>query len=192
MDTQNNKELEEVRQQMASLNDKLDKDIVVDETSVRGLIKSKMAKDKKHINVLLVVFSLYIVFFAVLYASKRFDISIEWTVFMTLIFIFSLIKMIYELRKMKRKDLGNAELLTVQKEIIKQKKALWWRVVIAIIIVAIWFGLIIRDTIGEHTSFVLGLITGGVIGLIGGFVKIRKEIKTYNNILAQIREYSKE
>ena len=189
MDTQNNSEFDEMRRQMLSLNDKLEKDIVVDDTAVRNLIRKQLAKEMKRWNILLWLAVLLFIVTLVPLFHNPYGVSPALRVFTALICVWAFVRTLLYKIAAKRKDLANADLIVVQTEIIKQKKKNQKHLVWSIILIVVWFIWCMYDVVGVNNSFAGGIACGIIIGVILATIKRYRELKTYNNILRKIEEY---
>lgn len=189
-------ELEQMREQIGILKDKLEKQNIVNEQHIRRSMKSKMSSINRTIAGTIIAGS-----FALPYCTWFFwsqDLSKLFIVATAIMLTVCLGLTILQQVRLKNLDFSDSNLVETAEELSKVKKhySEWHWVALPMII--IWLGWLMYEMIGKMGNepyvigFCCGAAVGGVIGGIIGFRINRKVIRKTGEILEQIEELQRE
>lgn len=189
-------ELEEMREQIGILKDKLEKQNIVNEQHIRRSMKSKMSSINRTIAGTIIAGS-----FALPYCSWFFwsqDLSKLFIVATAIMLTVCLGLTILQQVRLKNLDFSGSNLVETAEQLSKVKKhySEWKWVALPMII--IWLGWLIYEMIGKmgNEPYVIGFCCGAAVGaIIGGIIGFRinrKVIRKTGEILEQIEELQRE
>lgn len=188
-------ELEQMREQICLLKDKLEKQNIVNEQHIRRSMKSKMSSINRTIAGTIIAGS-----FALPYCTWFFwsqDLSTLFIVATAIMLTVCLGLTILQQVRLKNLDFSGSNLVETAEQLSKVKKhySEWhW---IALPMVIIWLGWLMYEMINKMGTepyvigFCCGAAVGAIIGGIIGFRINRKVIRKTGEILEQIEELQK-
>ena len=195
MDTQ----LEEMRQQMAVLKEKLEKQEIINDQLMRSTIGTKLRKikvEQRRKIIFIILGLLYVP--AILHYLLHTDLW--FTVVTVLFFAGEGIFDTYYTWGINDEDLQNKRLLETRERIIVMKRMnarwLWF----SIPFVIVWFILFVWQVysndselqeLGGTTPLIIGAVVGGVIGGLIGLVKYKKQQRRATELIEEIEELAK-
>ena len=188
-------ELEEMREQICLLKDKLEKQNIVNEQHIRRSMKSKISSINRTIAGTIIAGS-----FALPYCTWFFwsqDLSKLFIVATAIMLAVCLGLTILQQVRLKNLDFSDSNLVETAEELSKVKKhySEWKWVALPMII--IWLGWLMYEMINNMGTepyvigFCCGAAVGAIIGGIIGFRINRKVIRKTGEILEQIEELQK-
>lgn len=189
-------ELEQMREQIGILKDKLEKQNIVNEQHIRRSMKSKMSSINRTIAGTIIAGS-----FALPYCTWFFwsqDLSKLFIVATAIMLTVCLGLTILQQVRLKNLDFSDSNLVETAEELSKVKKhySEWHWVALPMII--IWLGWLMYEMIGKmgNEPYVIGFCCGAAVGaIIGGIIGFRinrKVIRKTGEILEQIEELQRE
>lgn len=187
---ENYKELEEMRQQMAILKNKLESQTIVNDRLLRGAMKERL----NWINRTYIWQIVFTLLFAVPYcwwAFRFIGMSVEFTVVTMLFLLYGVCYTVWMGQPLRDKLLMQGELLQVSETVARAKKrdADWLLQGIPFLI--IWVGWFAYEMYQKHGNFyhlTISCLTGGLIGGVIGFSIHQKTQRKYREILERIEE----
>ena len=186
-------ELEEMRAQLGSLKEKLEKQTIINETHIRNSMKSKMSDINKTVTGTIIAGV-----FALCYSTWFFywqDFSLAFVIATFVMLAVCLGITIAQRVILGKMDFSQGNLVETAEKLSKIKKHYqdWYKIAIPMII--IWFGWMMYEMISIHgmespmaIGFCCGATIGGVIGGIIGMRINRKVARKATEILDQIAE----
>ena len=189
-------ELEEMREQIGILKDKLEKQNIVNEQHIRRSMKSKMSSINRTIAGTIIAGT-----FALPYCSWFFwsqDLSKLFIVATAIMLTVCLGLTILQQVRLKNLDFSGSNLVETAEQLSKVKKhySEWhW---VALPMVIIWLGWLMYEMLNKMGTepyvfgFCCGAAVGAIIGGIIGFRINRKVIRKTGEILEQIEELQRE
>ncbi len=196
METQDlNKEIEEMRSQMALLNKKVESQAVINDNMIRRAMKSRMSVISNYY-----IFSVALCTFGIIYMSWFFSIyklSIGLIVFTDFLFIAALAVSIYTGLKIWNKHLIDGNLIEAAKNVSFAKKIenrwLFFGIPMGLIFL-VWFGIEFTNKNPGTFTYILwaAIFGGGIIGATVGLFSRHKMMKASNDIIQQIEQLTKE
>ena len=186
-------ELEEMRAQLGSLKEKLEKQTIINETHIRNSMKSKMSDINKTVTGTIIAGV-----FALCYSTWFFywqDFSLAFVIATFVMLAVCLGITIAQRVILGKMDFSQGNLVETAEKLSKIKKHYqdWYKIAIPMIIV--WFGWMIYEMLSIHgmespmaIGFCCGALIGGVIGGIIGMRINRKVARKATEILDQIAE----
>jgi membrane associated rhomboid family serine protease len=191
METMNDFELNNMRQQMETLKKKLEKQEIVNDR----IIRQSMKKTASSISVryyiimalgLLMVPYMYFVFYELL------ELSLAFSIASGLLMLVCTAATYYNSLNLSNSNMMHGNLLDVRRRMARAKKfdANWLFFGIPAIIVWLgWLGYEFYQKDGETAlAMIIGAVVGGVIGVIIGFSMHFKTQRQYQEIIDQIEE----
>ena len=192
-------QLEEMRQQMAILKEKLDKQEIINDQLMRKAIGTKLRKiviERRKKLFFILAGLIYVP--AVLYGLLKLDL---WFIIVTILFFaVGAAYDIYYTAGINDEDLQNKRLLETKERIIRMKRMntrwLWFSIPFVIVWIATFFWQILyRMDDGEahlHAQPILiGGLVGGVIGGIIGTVIYQRQQHQASELIEDIEELTK-
>lgn len=192
-------QLEEMRQQMAILKEKLDKQEIINDQLMRNAVGTKLRKiviERRKKLFFILAGLIYVP--AVLYGLLKLDL---WFIIVTILFFaVGAAYDIYYTAGINDEDLQNKRLLETKKRIIRMKRMntrwLWFSIPFVIVWIATFFWQILyRMDDGEahlHAQPILiGGLVGGVIGGIIGTVIYQRQQHRASELIEDIEELTK-
>ena len=194
MDTQ----LEEMRQQMAVLKEKLEKQEIINDQLMRNTIGTKLRKLKVEQRRKIIFIILGLIYIpAILYYLLHTDL---WFIIFTVAFFAGAgLYDTYYTWGINAEDLQNKRLLETRERIIVMKRMnarwLWF----SIPFVAVWFVLFMWQIYTHESAFptdsampmVIGAVVGSVIGGLIGMTKYKKQQRRASELIEEIEELTK-
>ena len=196
-DNINSKELQEMKEQLALLNRKLEREAIVNDRLMRQAMKDK-AKWLRHKAVVECIITLIMIPYFIWVVPDILGISIELCMLVCSISLLALVSNIYVHSRFRPDKFIHENLIEVKKDTLMLKKyyANWLKYV-GIPYLAVFLYLFTKDIMnlyqGEELQHVLGgMAIGLVIGGVFGVLQYRKIQNTANDILRQIEEMERE
>ena len=186
-------ELEEMRAQLGSLKEKLEKQTIINETHIRNSMKSKMSDINKTVTGTIIAGV-----FALCYSTWFFywqDFSLAFVIATFVMLAVCLGITIAQRVILGKMDFSQGNLVETAEKLSKIKKHYqdWYKIAIPMIIV--WFGWMIYEMLSIHgmespmaIGFCCGALIGGIIGGVIGMRINRKVARKATEILEQIAE----
>ena len=196
MDTQ----LEEMRQQMAVLKEKLEKQEIINDQLMRNTIGTKLRKLKVEQRRKIIFIILGLIYIpAILYYLLHTDL---WFIIFTVVFFAGAgLYDTYYTWGINAEDLQNKRLLETRERIIVMKRMnarwLWF----SIPFVFVWFALFVWQVYSHDSEFhtssgvtplIIGAVVGGVIGGLIGMSKYKKQQRRASELIEEIEELTKQ
>ena len=195
MDTQ----LEEMRQQMAVLKEKLEKQEIINDQLMRNTIGTKLRKFKVEQRRKIIFIILGLIYIpAILYYLLHADL---WFIIVTVVFFAGAgLYDTYYTWGINDEDLQNKRLLETRERIIVMKRMnarwLWF----SIPFVIVWFILFVWQVYsndselhaaGGTTPLIIGAVVGGAIGGFIGMAKYKKQQRRATELIEEIEELAR-
>ena len=195
MDTQ----LEEMRQQMAVLKEKLEKQEIVNDQLMRNTIGTKLRKIKVEQRRKIIFIILGLIYIpAILYYLLHTDL---WFIILTVVFFAGAgLYDTYYTWDINDEDLQNKRLLETRERIIVMKRMnarwLWF----SIPFVIVWFILFVWQVYSNDSELhaaggtlplIIGAVVGGVVGSLIGMAKYKKQQRRATELIEEIEELTK-
>ena len=190
-------ELEEMRTQLGTLKEKLEKQTIINESHIRNSMKSKMSDINKTVTGTIIAGV-----FALCYCTWFFywqDFSLAFVIATFVMLAVCLGITIAQRVILGKMDFSQGNLVETAEKLSKIKKHYqdWYKIAIPMIIV--WFGWMIYEMLSIHgmespmaIGFCCGALIGGVIGGIIGMRINRKVARKATEILEQIAELQRD
>ncbi len=192
----NQTELQEIRDQLALLHRKLDREVVVNENMLRGLVRNNVTtldRIARRTILLQLLGALYSWFFL------KLGISVWFCCTTTALFLIAAACTYLVHQCIQANDIASNDLIEVYRKTyrLKHRYANWLKVGIPTL--SLWFVWLIIEikyfsTIPPEAKiyFICGCIAGIIVGSIIGFHKYRKTMHLINHILQDIDEFKQE
>ena len=187
--------LEEMKEQLALLHQKLDNERIINDRLVRRVISrnaGRINRDGLFITIIAAIGIPYCIF-----AFSWMGISWLFSAVTAVFLLVAIIYTYYSHRMMRTEHLAACTLAEVTERIVRMKllHARWLRFSIPFLIVwAIWFANEILSLTGttdeERHAILIGGVVGGVIGAVMGIITYRRTQRLANEILDEIKDYS--
>lgn len=190
-------ELEEMRSQINLLNEKLEKQNIVNEQHIRRSMKSKISSINKTVTV-----TIFLGIFALVYCTWFFwsqNCSLAFVISTAVMLALCLGLAIVQRVSLGRMDFSKGNLVETAQKLSKIKMHYqdWHKIAIPILV--IWFAWLMYEMTGIlgfdgplAIGFFCGAAVGGLIGGIIGFRINRKIVLKTSEILEQIEELQKD
>lgn len=181
--------MNEMREQIALLKSKLDKESIVNEKLLREMMKSKARNINRNAWVS-VIASLFVIVMA-LFCFPNWGLS-WWFVGATVLLMLVCDFFTWKYHKDISAKTMNDDLLTVAKTMKKLKQNYLNWIKYAVIMVVIWLGWYIVELVADSGSWstiiptVVAVLVGGIVGGIVGFRMHKNVIDTADEIIRQI------
>ena len=187
-----------MKAQLALLNKKLEKEVIVNERLIRRAMSEKVSGLNRRMMI-----GVATGLFSIPYCTHVFHdrVHTSWTfIVVTVIYLIGCIGTDLYMRQMLRsRDVLTNNLTDVGRQIVRLKKFyLKWLFRAGIPFLCVWIPWLFYEVTqtpqneGFMKSILSGCITGAVIGCIGGYMIYRRNMRTYNELLQQIEELSKD
>ena len=187
--------LEEMKEQLALLHQKLDNERIINDRLVRRVISrnaGRINRDGLLITIIAAIGIPYCIF-----AFSWMGISWLFSAVTAVFLLIAIIYTYYSHRMMRTEHLAACTLAEVTERIVRMKllHARWLRFSIPFLIVwAIWFANEILSLTGttdeERHAILIGGVVGGVIGAVMDIITYRRTQRLANEILDEIKDYS--
>ena len=186
-------ELEEMRAQLGTLKEKLEKQTIINETHIRNSMKSKMSDINRTVTA-----TIFAGIIALVYCTWYFSYqgcSLAFIIATAVMLAVCLALTIAQKVTLGRIDFSRGNLVETAEKLGKIKKHYqdWYKIAIPMIIV--WFGWMMYEMLSIHgidspmaVGFCCGALGGGIIGGIIGMRINKKVIRKATEILDQIAE----
>ncbi len=179
-------QLNEMRQQISLLKEKLEKETIINDRMIRNAVKTRMGTINNNANIVYFAAAFVITFGSVVF----YQLTHSWyfVIFTILMMIVSTGATYLVHRKVNKNDV-NGDLLTVAKKMqwVRRQYSRWHYIGIPMIIVWLsWFFYEVTKIDDSTSSIALGGIIGGIIGGTIGFRMHLKVLKTCDEIVDQI------
>ena len=187
-------ELQEMREQMAALKEKLNKQEVVNDRLIRDILSQKMKVVNK--NGWLSGFASLFVITAGNYIFYMQGVSNWFLLGTTLMMIFCCAATWISHSWVKPQDIAHGNLLNVAKQVRRLRKVYvnWKYIAIPMVVVwATWMVLEYLNILGDKTTaitIIIGALIGGVLGGMIGFKQNNKVINELDEMVHHIEEMS--
>ena len=204
METNNNNmtELEQMREQMTTFKNKLDKQQIINERLVRNTMGSKMSWIKNFVWMEIFIVPVLLIIMAAFHDSA----GLSWWLFAFLaIGLIADVAGDFIINRIPKGQLLSGDLVATSQRLIKMKKQRTSWFIAGIIFMSIWLVWFIIEvvmkldygcTLPHHGTVVAIMVAGIAIGgLIGGFIAwliFRKMQKTNNQLIEQINQVTNE
>ena len=200
METKNN-ELEEMRQQLGILKEKIDGQKLISDKLIRQSMLNKMSFMKKYTWVSF--FALLFIYYV--YNDIRITFNLSWWFygFTVLVMTFSVCFDAY-INRFNKESFLNGDLIATSLQMQRMKKLRKRSLLYGIFFMTIWVSWFVIELYngsgaangGENTSMFYGMLVGGGVGLIAGvaigiWLYLRMQ-RINSDIISQIEELTKE
>ena len=192
----NDFELEEMRQQMTTLKNKLNQQEIVNDRLVRSSMKKEVNSIMRRYNIVMVLAVLMVPYFYWVFV-KLSSFSMAFWIGSSIFMLICAGATFYNTRKISNPDLMSHSLVEARRRVASAKKfdADWLKFSIPALI--LWFGWFYYESyqiVGNLTFNWLGFagIVGGIIGAIAGFKYHFKTQRQYQDVIDQIEDLTKE
>ncbi len=188
---------EEMKMQLALLNEKLKKEEIVNERLMRRAMKNKAWGIRRKIIVESVVTAIMIPYF-IWVMPAMVGVSIEFCCFVVFFMLLALVYNGYIYMHFRPQDFFQGNLIEARKDTLKLKRLYaFWLKFIGIPFIVVFLSWFIYEMSrlyqGESLhSLLIGMLIGAVIGAVVGSFRYRKVQGMANEILEQIDDVSKE
>ena len=200
METKNN-ELEEMRQQLGILKEKIDGQKLINDKLIRQSMLNKMSFMKKYTWVSF--FALLFIYYV--YNDIRITFNLSWWFYgATVIFMTFSVCFDAYINRFNKESLLNGDLIATSLQMQRMKKLRKRSLLYGIFFMTIWVSWFVIELYngsgaangGENTSMFYGMLVGGGVGLIAGvaigiWLYLRMQ-RINSDIISQIEELTKE
>ena len=198
-----NTEIEQMRAQLESLRQSLDRQEIVNERLIAKSMKSRMSWLKKYI----IMEACLIPVIAILWLELKMVLGLSWLNYaflMVMVVIDVYIDYLINLHGLSDADYSKSTLIATVSKLMVMKRRRTIQMVAAVPIVIVWVlwtGLEAYASLATATepmlrAFIFGALIGcaigGVAGLIFAFYIYRKMQRTNDDVISQINEYTTE
>lgn len=198
-----NTEIEQMRAQLESLRQSLDRQEIVNEQLIAKSMKSRMSWLKKYI----IMEACLIPVIAILWLELKMALGLSWLNYaflMVMVVIDVYIDYLINLHGLSDADYSKSNLIATVSKLMVMKRRRTIQMVAAVPIVIVWVlwtGLEAYASLATATepmlrAFIFGALIGcaigGVAGLIFAFYIYRKMQRTNDDVISQINEYTTE
>ena len=200
METKNN-ELEEMRQQLGILKEKIDGQKLISDNLIRQSMLNKMSFMKKYtwVSFLVLLFIYYV------YNDIRITFNLSWWFYgATVIFMTFSVCFDAYINRFNKESFLNGDLIATSLQMQRMKKLRKRSLLYGIFFMTIWVSWFVIELYngsgaangGENTSMFYGMLVGGGVGLIAGvaigiWLYLRMQ-RINSDIISQIEELTKE
>ena len=200
METKNN-ELEEMRQQLGILKEKIDGQKLINDKLIRQSMLNKMSFMKKYTWVSF--FALLFIYYV--YNDIRITFNLSWWFYgATVIFMTFSVCFDAYINRFNKESFLNGDLIATSLQMQRMKKLRKRSLLYGILFMTIWVSWFVIELYngsgaangGENTSMFYGMLVGGGVGLIAGvaigiWLYLRMQ-RINSDIISQIEELTKE
>lgn len=184
-------QIEQMRQEIAVLREKLDRQTIISEEHVRRSMKNTVSRFRKRTIVLSVITLAGMVFcFVCLHKWLGFSLALSLS---TVLFLMSAVILnVWMVFRLNPSDMMGDNLASASREIIRIKKTgkMWKK--IAFPVVVVWYVWVVVEALNSglgtymESGFVAGCSVGLLGGLIIGLIYDRRQIAEMDGLLKQI------
>lgn len=193
---ENYNELEQMRQEIASLRERLERQTIISEELIRKSMKDKVYKIKVKATVLSILGVAGIVY--CFWVMKDFmGLSLAFAIVTDLFLAAAVVFSLWSTRKIHPRDMMGEDLASAGKEIARMKKlGIRWKKA-AYPFLAVWFIWLVIETLnsGNDNEMVLSFLIGCGLGVAGGIIcgsiYDKKQSALIDGLLTQIDELTK-
>ena len=193
---ENYNDLEQMRQEIVSLREKLDRQVIINEEHVRRSMYDKVRNIRFQTAVLAAIGIVGTVFCHWIfceYLGLSLILAIATDIFLVAAVVYSILS----IRKLHPQDMMNENLIMAGKEIARMKKrGIAWKKV-AFPFLAVWFRWVVVEAMNSslEKETLIGFLTGCGLGLAGGIIcgaiHDRKQTAMIDSLLQQMDEFAK-
>ena len=181
--------IEQMKQQLSTLKNKLDKEMIVNDRLMRSIMNQKMKKINRERSIIILI-----ILMSIPYCTWCFMFILNMSLVFTIVTdIFMSVALVYTYlmhKDVKKNELMEGNLIEVSHKMIKIKRmqANWLKFSIPFVVVWLsWF--VIENLNGINAKYIIiGGSVGAVIGGIIGTMSYRKTRKMATEIIKQIEE----
>lgn len=187
-------ELENMRQQMAILQEKLDKQIIVTDRIVRNAIKKSMGSINKRYLVVIVL-AVLIIPYGYWSFVKVGGMSMSLWIVTSLLMIVTALFTYFNGKSMRDRQLLDANLLEAKKRVARSKKRdnIWLYISIPVMLLWMaWVSWEFAQQIGDMRIAIVTIVAGGAIGAAIGLKMHLNTQRDYREIIRQIEDLEEE
>ena len=181
-------ELQELRNQLTLLNNKLEKQEIINERLIKNSIKNKISGMKIN-SVTWSIVSLCTIPIIIL-ACKHLNMSLTATIFLCFFICFASIYNIWTLIGIKNKII-NENLIRTKEKILQAKKREKNRIYFCLPLVIVWILVMKNEDFFSHINPIEFIIESIVFIMLGFYIH-NKRNKNMDNMIKQIEELKKE
>lgn len=186
-------EMETMKQQIALLRNRIDKESMVNEQLIQKIIKKDIKTLMRHKR-----FSIVMACFALIYGSWCFygliDMSLAFVVVTDLFMLTAIAFTFYSYNGISTDDINRSDMADMGRKLVtlKRRNANWLKIGIPFMV--LWFGWFMAENIqkDEPAIFYISCSAGLVIGLVIRLKKYMKTKRTTDEIISNIEEFTKE
>ena len=190
-----NFDLENMRQQMTTLKNKLNQQEIVNDRLIRRSMRNEVNTITRRYNIVTILAVLMIPYFYWVFV-KLSGFSMAFWIGSSIFMLICAVATYYNTSKISDPDMMSHSLLEARKKVASAKKfdADWLKFGIPAVI--LWFGWFVYEIYLQNQDFVNGLFWGGCVGgIIGAICGIKFHFKTqrqYQDIIDQIEDLTAE
>ncbi len=187
-------ELENMRQQMAILQEKLDKQTIVTDRIVRNAIKKSMGSINKRYLVVIVLAVLMIPYGYWSFVKVG-GMSMSLWIVTSLLMIVTALFTYFNGKSMRDRQLLDANLLEAKKRVARSKKRdnIWLYISIPVMLLWMaWVSWEFAQQIGDMRIAIVTIVAGGAIGAAIGLKMHLNTQRDYREIIRQIEDLEEE
>ena len=199
--TNNDLQLQQMRQQMTELKQQLDRQEIVNERLLRQSMTSKMSWIKRYIWLEIAMIPVVLLILAPIHAM----LGLSWWLygFLALMLVVD-VAADWRINHVDRNQLLTGNLVEASRQLTLMKKQRAWAFVLGIvgvIVWIVWFLIELKHAQGiQNIDFLngfaqggfLGGIIGGVLGLIAAIIIFRKMQRTNDEVISQIDQLTRQ
>ena len=192
---QNDFELENMRQQMTTLKNKLDQQEIVNERLIRRSMRNEVNTISRNYNIIMILGIFMVPYFYWVFV-KLAGFSMAFWIGSSIFMLICVGATFYNSRKISAPDMMSNSLLEARQKVASAKKfdADWQKFGIPAVI--LWFGWFMYECYqiqgGDiDNPFFWGGCVGGIIGAIAGYKYHFKTQRQYQDIIDQIEDITK-
>lgn len=184
-------QIEQMRQEIAVLREKLDRQTIISEEHVRRSMKNTVSRFRKR-TILLSVITLAGMVFCFVCLHKWLGFSLALSLSTVLFLMSAVILNVWMVFRLNPSDMMGDNLASASREIIRIKKTgkMWKK--IAFPVVVVWYVWVVVEALNSglgtymESGFVAGCSVGLLGGLIIGLIYDRRQIAEMDGLLKQI------
>ncbi len=189
-----NTELENMRNQLCILKNKLDEQKIVNDRLMRKVTSERISKIKKEGYIYAFLTAIYIPIN--IYILWKIGMSEAFNIVTSLFLLVCLSFSIYSRRGINPDDVINGSLVALKKKMLKYKSLGNKWLMVGIPFLAFWFSWFMLELYDGGSDFNKGAMTGGcigaAIGCVCGIIYYRKSKKNLDSAIQEISDLTKE